>query len=44
MKAFADIAVKPAAQLNTSREVLLVLPSAKKTPINNEVISTEELH
>lgn len=43
-KAFADIAVKPAAQLNTSREVLLVLPSAKKTPINNEVISTEELH
>lgn len=29
-KAFADIAIKPAAQLDTSREVLLVLPTEKQ--------------
>lgn len=42
-KAFADISVKPAAQLDTSRELLLVLPTDKQT-INRELISTEDLH
>jgi len=45
-KAFADIAVKPAAELDTSREVLLVLPTEKKkteteTETEGELISTE---
>jgi rod shape-determining protein MreC len=39
-KAFAEIGVKPAAQLSTSREVLLVLP-AKMVEISSESPSTE---
>ena len=40
-KAFADIAVKPAAELDTSREVLLVLPTENKED-KNELISPED--
>ena len=42
-KAFADIAVKPAAELDTSREVLLVL-ATEKQKTEKELISTEELN
>ncbi|MFT7413870.1 MAG: rod shape-determining protein MreC [Methylophagaceae bacterium] len=42
-KAFADIAIKPAAKLDTSREVLLVLP-IEKQEAEKELISAEDLH
>lgn len=42
-KAFAEIAIKPAAQVATSRELLLVLPTEKQT-INDELVPTEALH
>ncbi|MDO7711824.1 MAG: rod shape-determining protein MreC [Pseudomonadota bacterium] len=41
-KAFAHIAVKPAAELDTSREVLLVLPTENKQE-KNELKSPEEV-
>lgn len=41
-KAFADISIRPAAQLETSRELLLVLPTEHQKA-NKQVIPTEGL-
>ncbi len=43
-KAFADIAVQPAAQLSTSRELLLVLPRNKIQEIDESTVSVEKVN
>jgi rod shape-determining protein MreC len=43
-KAFADIAVQPAAHLSTSRELLLVLPTDKIQTVDESTVSVEQMN